>query len=109
MGSTFDFSRIEGFDWDKGNLEHIKKHCVNDKECEQVLFNKPLLLRQDEIHSKTEQRHKALGLTNKKRLIFLAFTVRGNRIRIVSARDQNKKERKIISKNKEVIIYKQSL
>lgn len=90
---TFDFSNIEGFEWDKGNLEHIKKHNVKAKECEEVFFNKPRLLNKDEAHSKVEERSQILGITNQGRFIFLAFTIRNNKIRAVSARNQNKKER----------------
>lgn len=94
MNSNFDLSKIEGFEWDKGNLEHIKKHKVNYRECEQVFFNKPLLIREDESHSQLEKRFHALGTTDKKRFIFVTFTVRKNKIRSISARDQNRKERK---------------
>lgn len=90
----FDVSKIEGFDWDKGNLEHIKKHEVGYKECEEVFFNKPLFISRDQVHSEIEERFQVLGITNGDRLIFLAFTIRDNKIRVVSARDQNKKETK---------------
>ncbi len=90
----FDLSKIEGFDWDKGNLTHIKKHKVDYKECEEVFLNKPLFVSRDTAHSEIEERFQVLGLTNKGRLIFLAFTIRDNKIRIVSVRDQDKKERR---------------
>lgn len=80
----FDLSKIDGFEWDKGKY----------KECEEMFYNKPLLISKDVLHSKTEERFQVLGLTNKVRLIFLAFTIRNNKIRVVSARDQNKKEAK---------------
>ncbi len=94
----FDLSKIEGFEWDSGNLEHIKKHDVGYKECEEVFLNKPLLISRDEVHSEIENRFQVLGLTNGGRLIFLAFTIRDNKIRVVSARDQNKKETKRLQK-----------
>jgi uncharacterized DUF497 family protein len=90
---ALDLSKIEGFEWDKGNLEHIKKHKIDAKECEEAFFNKPRTLSKDEAHSETEERHQLLGVSGKGRLIFLAFTIRNNKIRIVSARDQNKKEK----------------
>lgn len=94
----FDFSKIEGFEWDDGNLKHIKKHDVNYKECEELFSNKPFLLSYDKIHSLAEDRFQALGQTNYGRLIFLVFTVRKNKVRVISARDQNRKEEKSISK-----------
>lgn len=97
---NFDFSKVEGFDWDAGNLEHIRKHGVEVKECEDIFANKPRIISKDKAHSTTEERYQILGRTKKNRLIFVAFTIRSNRIRPVSARGQNRKERNQI---KEVI------
>lgn len=94
MPSRFDFSKIGGFDWDKGNLEHIRKHGVSYRECEQTFFNKPAIVNEDETHSQREERFRIYGQTDRKRLLFLIFTIRNNKIRVISARDQNKKERK---------------
>ncbi|MBU3978857.1 BrnT family toxin [Patescibacteria group bacterium] len=91
---AFDLSKIEGFDWNQGNLEHIKKHRVNYRECEEVFLNKPLIVNEDETHSQTEERFRVYGRTNKNGLLFLIFTIRNNKIRVISARNQNKKERK---------------
>ena len=95
---NFDFTKIEGFDWDKGNLEHIQKHKVKVKECEEAFFNKPLIVNEDDSHSQTEERLRVYGQTNKSRLLFMIFTIRNNKIRVISARDQNKKERKEFQK-----------
>lgn len=95
MAFNFDgFSEIEGFEWSNGNLEHIKKHDVSYIECEEVFFNKPLIVNDDETHSQTEERFRVYGRTNKNRLLEMIFTIRNNKIRVISARDQNKKERK---------------
>jgi uncharacterized protein len=88
-----DLSKIEGFDWDKGNLEHIKKHKVGADESEEIFLNKPLVLNKDETHSQVEERFRLYGLTNRGRALTIIFTVRNNKIRIISARDQHKKER----------------
>ncbi len=92
MGNL-DFTKIEGFDWDDANLEHIKRHQVEAKECEEVFFNKPLIVNSDETHSQVEERFRAYGQTDQNRVLFLIFTIRNNKIRVISARDQNKKER----------------
>jgi len=63
-------------------------------ECEQLFFNKPLLIADDEKHSKKEQRYYALGHTNENRYLFIAFTVRNNLIRVISARNMNRNERR---------------
>lgn len=89
-------SRVEGFDWNKGNIEkNWEKHKVIYIECEEVFFNKPLIVKEDEPHSVAESRYYALGQTDTGRLLFVVFTIRGNKIRIISARDMNKKERRI--------------
>lgn len=81
MKTTFDISKIVGFDWDKGNIDKNKiKHLLEKEECQEVLLNQPLRIFDDEVHSGNEKRYGALGRTNK--------------IRIISARDQGKDERK---------------
>ena len=77
-----------GFDWDAGNNDkNWLKHKVSPSECEQIFFNQPLLIQDDIIHSKTEKRFYALGQTDLKKFLFIAFTVRNNFIRVISARD----------------------
>jgi len=60
-------------------------------ECEEVFFNLPLLAQSDPTHSQAEDRYYVLGQTNAGRRLFIAFTVRNNKIRIISARDMSKK------------------
>jgi hypothetical protein len=88
------FTELEGFDWDEGNLKkNWEKHQVTFLECEQVFFNRPFVVAEDEPHSRAEARYYVLGTTDTGRLLFIVFTVRNNRIRVVSARDMSKKER----------------
>ena len=89
------------FDWDDGNLEHIKKHKVEYSECEDIFFDDPLFFA-DPNHSRTEERILAYGITNDGRWLAVVFTIRNGRIRVISPRDQNKKERKIYAVNKKV-------
>ena len=89
----FDLSNIAGFDWDKGNKQkNWNKHRVDYRECEEVFFNRPLITGKDRKHSADEIRYYALGRTNVGRPLFLAFIVRNNKIRIISAREQTGKE-----------------
>ncbi|MBV9217528.1 MAG: BrnT family toxin [Acidobacteria bacterium] len=91
-----DLSDFEGFDWDRGNRDkNLVRHDVQDAECEEVFFNTPLLLFDDNAHSKSERRHFALGLTNGGRPLMVVFTVRKKLIRVISARDMNRRERKV--------------
>ena len=85
-----------GFDWDKGNINKNRiKHKVTSSECEQIFFNQPLLVQDAVLHSETEKRFCALGKTDKERRLFIAFTVRNNLIRVISARDMSRKERRV--------------
>jgi uncharacterized protein len=91
-----DLSHITGFDWDENNREkNWKKHQVLASECEEVFFNLPLLLESDPAHSQKELRYYVLGHTIAGRRLFMVFTIREDKIRVVSARDMSKKERSI--------------
>ena len=84
------------FDWDEGNADKSwEKHGVADLECEEVFFNQPLIVRRDPGHSQHEARYYALGHSDQNRLLFVAFTVRGRLVRVISARDMTHKERGI--------------
>ncbi len=91
-----DFDSIAGFDWDDGNKQkNWEKHQVDFRECEEVFFNQPLLIYEDAKHSSQEKRFYVLGRSDISRTLFLVFTLRNNKIRVISARDQSKNERKI--------------
>jgi len=91
-----DIFKIKGFDWDKGNIDKNKdKHNVSKDECEEAFLNQPARFFDDDIHSKNEKRYGLLGKTNKGRKIVVFFTVRNQKIRVISARDQGIKDRKI--------------
>ena len=88
--------QCRGFDWDKGNIDKNRlNHKVSPSECEQIFFNHPIVIQDDIIDSKTEKRFYALGQTDMKRFLFIAFTVRNNLIRVISARDMSRKERRV--------------
>ena len=91
-----DFEAISGFDWDSGNRDkNWQKHGVTTSECEQVFFNLPILFQPDPVHSKTEPRYFMLGQTDSERYLFIAFTTRSDKIRVISARDMSRKETEI--------------
>lgn len=96
-----DFTKIEGFDWDFGNLrKNFDKHKVSQAEAEQVYFNQPLLIFSDDKHSQNEARYHALGKTNENRMLHVTFSLRksGTLIRVISARDMHRKERVVYEK-----------
>ena len=87
--------RCTGFEWDDGNdTKNWDKHEVAQYECEQVFFNQPLIVENDYAHSETETRYYALGRTNSGRLLFVAFTIRKENIRVISARAMTRSERR---------------
>ena len=89
------------FEWDSYNKEkNWVKHQVDYKECEQAFKNTPIILFEDLKHSYLEFRYTLFGKTDDRRLITITFTVRNNSIRVISARDQNKKERSEYAKEK---------
>ena len=91
-----DFSKISGFQWDKGNRDKIwKKHRVSVGEAEQVFFNEPFLIGLDEKHSTDKEiRYLSFGVTNLNRELTIVFTIRKDLIRVISARDMSKKDRR---------------
>jgi uncharacterized DUF497 family protein len=84
-----------GFQWDEGNIKKIwGKHQVTPAECEQIFFNLPLIAAEDVKHSQRELRFFTLGQTDMGRRLFAVFTIRKKLIRVISARDMSRKERK---------------
>lgn len=91
-----ELARVVGFDGDDGNSrKSLDKHGVSQKEAEEVFLDPLLLLLADEKHSQAEERYQALGESATGRRLHLTFAMRedGTRIRIISARPMNRKER----------------
>ncbi len=82
-----------GFEWDEANAQkNWERHRVTPEEAEDVFFSEPLVVRGDVRHSKQEKRYYALGQTGTGRRLFIAFTIRGNLLRVISVRDMNQRE-----------------
>ena len=80
------------FDWDKGNIEKSLRHQILDQETEEVFFDEQKKTFKDKLHSGKEERFRVVGKTKEGKLLFVVFTVRKGKIRIISARIINKKE-----------------
>ena len=88
-----ELEKLAGFEWDKGNVDkNLIKHNVENWECEQIFFNDPLIVLDDPEHSTAEKRFAAFGKKDTGRLLVAIFTIRSKLIRVISARDMNKKE-----------------
>ena len=93
-----DWELLQGFDWDSGNeRKSLEKHGVSRTEAEQLFFNEPLLVLEDQKHSQLEIRFHALGKSDLGRLLHITFTLRdsGRKLRVISARDMHRKEKKV--------------
>ncbi len=91
---------LTGFEWDDGNWRKSElKHGVAAAEAEEALLAKPLV-KIDPLHSDDEQRYVALGETETGRRLFVSFTIRRNRVRVISARPMGRKEREAYEKAK---------
>ena len=88
-------AECDGFDWDEGNAPKVRaRPRVEPGECEQVFFGAPLLVLAYLKHSQTEARWRALGMTLSGRATYLVFTLRGSKIRVLAARNMNRKVRR---------------
>jgi len=95
-GLPDDLAQCTGFQWDAGNTDkNWDLHQVSKGECEQVFFNRPLLVAREIEHSQREPRYAALGQTNAARGLAVVFTIRETLIRVISARDMSGRERRI--------------
>lgn len=84
------------FDWDKGNKDkNLKKHGIINEDAESVFLDNRSLLAEDLEHSKFEDRFQIIGKSDHNNLLSIFFTVRSEKIRIISARNMNKKEKNI--------------
>jgi len=95
------------FDWDDGNSEkNATKHNVSNKEAEEVFDAQYKFIFTDPLHSRYESRYMIWGVSNNDRKLAIFFTIRKNKVRVISARDMSKQERseyaKKIKKNTNV-------
>jgi hypothetical protein len=83
---------LPAFDWDKENIGHIAKHQVTPDEAEEVILNDPLDVSFDpEMNG--EERWTYLGETNTGRIMDVVITLRGEKIRVVTAYEAERKDK----------------
>lgn len=89
-------SKVTGFEWDRWNTEKsYLKHDVTTKEAEELFLGERVLLLEDLKHSQKEERYTGIGKIAQGTILFASFTVRNSKIRIISVRKANKKERSL--------------
>ncbi len=81
------------FDWDDGNVDHIRDHAVEPDEAEEALLD-PQALGLGAYNAHGERRQAALGSTEGGRILVIVFTERHGRPRVITARDARKNEKR---------------
>lgn len=86
------------FEWDAANRDkNLVKHRVTHEECEEAFFDPHKRILGEPIQVGEEERYLMAGCTKMGRGLFVVLTIRKNRIRVISARDLNKKERRFLA------------
>jgi len=82
------------FEWDdEKSRSNIRKHRVSFEEASTAFADTMALTMFDEEHSVDEDRYVLLGESDRHRLLVVSYTEREDRIRIVSARVANRREK----------------
>jgi uncharacterized DUF497 family protein len=81
------------FDWDGANCNHVREAGVEPEEAEETLLD-PRRIPRDVYNLAGEQRRGAVGATEGGRVLFVVFTSRRGRVRIITARDATPVEKR---------------
>lgn len=96
------YNELREFEWDEGNIhKSYKKHGISIKEAEEIFIDEFVVDYKDDKHSELEDRYVIIGQTSKLKILFIVYTIRKNKIRIISVRLADKKERRLYEKVKE--------
>jgi uncharacterized protein len=88
------------FEWDPQKaIANLEKHNVSFDEASLAFFDPNAIEIFDELNSDSELRFHLIGISSL-RLLFVGYTVRGDRIRIVTARRANAKQLKYYNEQK---------
>lgn len=83
------------FEWDPTKARtNLRKHGVSFREAVSAFMDGLSVTILDRDHSDEEERLLLLGASEAGRLLVIAHTDRGDRIRIISAREANRRERR---------------
>lgn len=96
-----DLNEISGFQWDEWNIDKsYKKHGITPNETEEVFLDEDVKIEKDIKHLEEEERYIAIGKTTENKILFVVFTIRADKIRIISGRMANNKEKEVYQKGK---------
>lgn len=93
MRNIVDLQQPLEFDWDEHNANKVRlRHNITPLEAEQAFLSDYSVF-YDDRHSALEKRFQLVGPNNQGRILFIVFTIRQYKIRIISARAASRKER----------------
>lgn len=96
-----NLNKISGFQWDKWNIDKsYKKHGITPNETEEVFLDEDVKIENDIKHQEQEDRYIVIGKTTEDKILFVVFTIRTDKIRIISGRMANNKEKEVYQKSK---------
>ena len=82
------------FEWDPAKAgANVRKHGVSFNEAMDIFGDPRVLVRYDEVHSGAMDRRKAVGFSSKGRLVSVIYRQSGGRVRIISARKAEAREK----------------
>ena len=82
------------FEWDEEMAAlNLKKHGVRFETAARVFCDENRIELFDSIHSDEEERYNTIGMVDN--ILFVVYTERKNRVRLISARPANRKERRL--------------
>lgn len=83
------------FEWDEEKaILNLRKHGVSFEEAATVFRDDLSVTVPDPDHSAAEERFITVGVSSQDRVLLVAHVERGDRIRIISARELTPRERK---------------
>lgn len=83
----------DDFEWDEANLGHVARHGVEPWEAEEAVID-PDRVGASARKTSGERRFAVVGATGSGRMLFVVFTQRGERLRVITARDVDDGEKR---------------
>jgi uncharacterized protein len=82
------------FEWDpRKDKANLRKHKVGFAEASTVFGDPFSITIPDPDHAADEERFVIIGMSNRRKLLIVVHTVRGKRVRLISARAATNRER----------------
>lgn len=94
MGLYSVYTENSWFEWHADKAERNRgKHGIGFDEAATAFHDPAALIADDGAHSTRERRQRLIGEAASGRILVVSFTLRGERIRLISARPANRRER----------------